>query len=297
MPEFDFHARYGLFTYSQCDGLDAFDVVDHFSSLAAECIIGRERHADEGTHLHCFVDFGRKRRFRRHVFADVGRFHPNIQPSRGTPGTAYDYAIKDGDVVGGGLERPDDGGTSGRRSNVPTDNTMATLVSIEDEHAFWDAVREMAPGLLLRNHPSLESYAKRRFAPRIQQYCHPQQLVFRLEGVPELDSWREDNLLHVDGSDGRSEAMRYKDADYAIFDDMQLKYVPQFKNWLGCQANFQVKVLYKDPVLIEWGKPCIWLSNDDPRHEAHLTDTDIRWLEGNCTFIHLTEPIVHANTE
>lgn len=91
--------------------------------------------------------------------------------------------------------------------------------------------------------------------------------------------------------------MRYKDADYAIFDDMQLKYVPQFKNWLGCQANFQVKVLYKDPVLIEWGKPCIWLSNDDPRNESHLTETDIAWLEGNCTFINVTEPIVRANTE
>lgn len=91
--------------------------------------------------------------------------------------------------------------------------------------------------------------------------------------------------------------MRYKDADYAVFDDMQLKYVPQFKNWLGCQANFQVKVLYKDPVLIEWGKPCIWLSNDDPRTEAHLTETDITWLEGNCDFIQLHEPIVHASTE
>ena len=105
------------------------------------------------------------------------------------------------------------------------------------------------------------------------------------------------NHIYFCGLYSGSEAMRYNDVDYAIFDDMQLKYVPQFKNWLGCQANFQVKVLYKDPVLITWGKPCIWLSNDDPRHEAHLTDTDVRWLEGNCDFINLTEPIVHASIE
>jgi len=91
--------------------------------------------------------------------------------------------------------------------------------------------------------------------------------------------------------------MRYGDVDYAVFDDMQLKYVPQYKNWLGCQSNFQVKVLYKDPVLITWGKPVIWLSNDDPRQEAHLTQNDIDWLEGNCDFIHLAEPIVQTNTE
>jgi hypothetical protein len=193
MPTFDFHSRYGLFTYSQCDGLDPHDVVLHFTALEAECIIGREDHADGGTHLHAFVDFGRKRRFRRHVFADVGQFHPNIAPSRGTPGTAYDYAIKDGDVVGGGLERPDSGNSS-RRRNGASESTMATLVGIDDEQAFWDACRELAPGLLLRCHSSLESYAKRRFAKVVQQYCHPRELVFLDERISELVAWRENNL-------------------------------------------------------------------------------------------------------
>ena len=203
MPTFDFHSRYGLFTYSQCNDLDAHDVVCHFASLGAECIIGREDHADGGTHLHVFADFGRKRRFRRHVFADVGRYHPNIQPSRGTPGTAYDYAIKDGDVVGGGLERPDEGTTRSRRTGA-SDTTMAELVAIDDEQTFWDACKEMAPGLLLRCHSSLESYAKRRFAPRVQQYSHPRELVFRDERISDLVAWREANL-HADAgsSSGR----------------------------------------------------------------------------------------------
>lgn len=92
------------------------------------------------------------------------------------------------------------------------------------------------------------------------------------------------------------EAMKYRDAKYAIFDDMGgLKYVPQFKNWLGGQAEFQVKQLYKDPVLIKWGKPSIWLSNTDPRNECSPADVD--WLEGNCIFVNITHSIVHANTE
>lgn len=85
--------------------------------------------------------------------------------------------------------------------------------------------------------------------------------------------------------------------DYAIFDDIQggIKFFHGFKNWLGCQAQFQVKVLYKDPVLIDWGKPCIWISNEDPRLE--MSHADIEWMEGNCDFEHVTSAIFHANTE
>jgi len=95
-----------------------------------------------------------------------------------------------------------------------------------------------------------------------------------------------------------AEAMKYADVDYAVFDDMGgFKYVPLFKNWLGCQKQFQVKQLYKDPVLIEWGKPTVWLCNDDPLQDASLSQWDIEWLQGNCTIIHMTEPIVHASIE
>jgi len=92
--------------------------------------------------------------------------------------------------------------------------------------------------------------------------------------------------------------MRHDDADFAVFDDMGgLKFVPQYKNWLGCQFQFQVKQLYRDPVIITWGKPTIWLANHDPRTEDGITDTDVRWLEGNCDFVYLGDTIFHASTE
>ena len=100
---FSFNARYALFTYPQCGDLDPFAVSDHFSEMGAECIVAREAHADGGTHLHAFVDFGRKYRTRRVDAFDVAGQHPNVSPSHGTPAKGYDYAIKDGDVVAGGL--------------------------------------------------------------------------------------------------------------------------------------------------------------------------------------------------
>lgn len=93
-----------------------------------------------------------------------------------------------------------------------------------------------------------------------------------------------------------AEALRAPATKYAIFDDIQggIKFFPQFKNWLGCQAQFQIKVLYKDPVLIDWGKPTIWLSNSDPR--VDLSPDDATWIEGNCDIIYIEHAIFHANT-
>lgn len=79
--------------------------------------------------------------------------------------------------------------------------------------------------------------------------------------------------------------------DYAIFDDMRggIKMFPSFKEWFGAQEWVTVKRLYRDPALVQWGKPCIWLSNTDPRHD--MEPSDISWFEGNCIFVEVLEPL------
>lgn len=198
MPsDFLFHAKYALITYAQCDGLDPWDINNHFSSLGAECIIGRELHADGGTHLHCFASFGKKRKFRRSDVFDVRGYHPNITPSRGTPGDGYDYAIKDGAVVAGGLERPTDGDRSRLERNG---EAIHSIIESESEHDFWDAVKRLAPQLLLRNFPSLRAYASWRYARAAVQYSHPEGLCVTSEIIPQLDEWSTENLSGYRGT-------------------------------------------------------------------------------------------------
>lgn len=105
------------------------------------------------------------------------------------------------------------------------------------------------------------------------------------------------NHVYFCGLYSGAEALKAPKADYAIFDDIQggIKFFHGFKNWLGCQFNFQVKVLYKDPVMIKWGKPSIWVANSDPRDE--LQAGEISWMEANCDFVEVTTPIFHASTE
>lgn len=101
--------------------------------------------------------------------------------------------------------------------------------------------------------------------------------------------------LYFCGLYSYAEAVKAESANYAVFDDIQggIKYFPAFKNWLGCQAQFQVKGLYRDPQMLYWGKPCIWVSNTDPRQD--MSHEDAMWLEGNCEFVSVEEPIIQFN--
>lgn len=91
------------------------------------------------------------------------------------------------------------------------------------------------------------------------------------------------------------------DAEYAIFDDWKggLMCLPGYKDWLGCQWHVSVKRLYHDPELVEWGRPCIWLCNRDPRIITSLRDDiDWAWMDRACMFVEVTGTLTtfHAST-
>lgn len=188
MP-FRLQSRYVLLTYAQCGNLDPFEVVELLSRLGAECIVGREIHADEGIHLHAFVDFGKRPDIRSERFADVEGRHPNVQPFGRTPEKGWDYATKDGDVVAGGLARPN-GKTVDEASNV-----WARICLAESRDRFWELVRDLAPRALLTNFNSLRAYADWNFRPEKSEYSTPRGVSFDLSEVPSLDEWVRDNLL------------------------------------------------------------------------------------------------------
>lgn len=194
MSTFRFQARYALLTYSQCGDLDPFQVVNHLAGLGAECIIGREIHADGGLHLHAFVDFGVKYRTRNPRAFDVEGQHPNVSPSRGTPEDGFDYAIKDGDIVAGGLERP-----SGSRMD-PTGGVWVEIVNAKDLQEFWSLCESLAPRALVTSFTQLRAYAEWKYRVSRAPYENPEGVVIDTSWVAELDEWVRENLAR--GSTG-----------------------------------------------------------------------------------------------
>jgi len=83
------------------------------------------------------------------------------------------------------------------------------------------------------------------------------------------------------------------DVKYAVFDDINggIPFFPQYKWWLGHQKQFYATDKYKHKQLIEWGRPAIWVSNNDPREE---NGADYEWLNANCQFVYVNSSLLYS---
>ena len=194
MPSFDLHARYVLLTYPQCGELAPERVGEHLESITGtKCVIGRENHADGGIHLHCFVDFGRKRRFRNARAFDVEGHHPNVSPSKGTPEKGWDYATKDGDTVWATLDRPGESG-GGRVSNV---EKWSLITGAVDRESFWRLVHELDPKSAACNFRQLQAYCDWKYAPVKPEYSTPVGISFVGGELDGRDEWVRQSGIDV----------------------------------------------------------------------------------------------------
>lgn len=197
MP-FNFANRYALITYAQCDGLDPFKVVNLLGDMGGECIIGQEQHEDGGTHLHAFVDFGKRKQFKDERKLDIDGHHPNIQPfTSGQPADMYDYAIKDGNIVAGGLERPET--TSGRKrkggcTSAERQAKMQRVLDATTEEELDAALMDQLGEKYITSYNAVKAFKADRLRPKPKDYTSPDGLSVNTENYPELKEWVAQNL-------------------------------------------------------------------------------------------------------
>lgn len=199
-------AEYALLTYPQVpealqEGFpDAITDLISSGPILAEFTAARELHRDGGIHFHVFVDFGRKFSSRRtDVFDCLGR-HPNIERVGRTPRVAYDYAIKDGDIVAGICEPPPgpdgsgEGGLQRSRGEGEPGSNWSRIVLAETRELFFERVRELEPKSLVCSFVSLSRYADWQYRAIPEPYSHPDGWTFQLDRYPILLDWVDECL-------------------------------------------------------------------------------------------------------
>jgi hypothetical protein len=80
------------------------------------------------------------------------------------------------------------------------------------------------------------------------------------------------------------------DIEYAVFDDLGggLRGL-DYKSWLGGQHHFNITDKYMKKKSVTWGKPSIYIANEDPFVTERGVDLD--WLSENTICVHIDRPM------
>jgi hypothetical protein len=137
----------------------------------------------------------------------------------------------------------------------------------QEDEAFVSArpyMKKRPPTLILHGASKL---GKTDFARSLGKYCH-----FR-------GTFNQRTLVSIG----------IENLDYIIWDDVSWQDNAlkdgQYKNWMGGQDDFTISDKYAKKIDVSWGKPCVFLSNDDPM--LGLREKDQNWLRANCTIVHM----------
>lgn len=176
---FEKQAKAFLLTYSQLsdDAQSAFfsRASAHYGFItetlrAPNCYrLCRERHEDDGVHVHCYVSFDTAVRIQSQFRLDFGGSHPNIRSvSRGHRRT-FDYAGKDGDIIAEFGQPPPPLSNGADKDG----GVWAEALCRQNKTDFYDVLRRGAPKHYILYHQQISSFADKHFEQCEEEYRSP----------------------------------------------------------------------------------------------------------------------------
>lgn len=81
------------------------------------------------------------------------------------------------------------------------------------------------------------------------------------------------------------------DAQYIILDDIDIRFFPHWKFFLGAQREGVLTDKYRKKRRVRNGKPTIWLANRDGDPMGTLSGTEREWINLNCERVEIYDPL------
>lgn len=289
-PRFRFQAKAALLTYPQCASTKEALML-HLNGLLPKpnyVIVCQELHEDGNFHLHAVVTWSSRIDRDGPVFFKFGEHVCNIQSCRSVK-KSVEYVMKDGNFIEEGV-------------SPLKKNGWALAIDCATQSDFMTAVAETSPRDFVLNLEKLEYFASKKFGaarlPYVTQYqfnlVDPVLLDWYNNEFKGTHDRRKSLVLYGASRLGKTEWARslghhmyfnsianFKDdwddtAEYIIFDDFGIKFIPNRKGFFGGQREFQISGKYMKIKSIKWNKVCIYLCNTKPDYED-----DTYWFSFN----------------
>jgi hypothetical protein len=206
-------------------------------------------------------------------------------------------------------EKPDDLGT--KKGN------WSWIVDADSPEELLERALELDPFTAANNHGRLQEFINYKFKPAVETFQSDYRPANFPGVTPTMEAWVRDELpkkghrpkaliLWGPTRTGKTQWARSlghhsymgtmynldgldEGSDFIIFDDCDPDHLrSQYKAWIGAQDVFHATDKYRAKRTVNWGKPCIWLSNSDPRNSPHW---DRDWVDGNAVVINLTHKL------
>lgn len=317
MPPFDFNAKqvFLTFPHSTFSKQELFEYFKHhFSHLQiSKILVAEESHADGSPHIHAYIYFGLRLHTRDATFFDFRNRHPNIQAAR-SPRAVIEYCCKGGEFISKQLV---DGEWVEwtQKLKLNWGDAIDQSSSVTD---FLSKIRRGDPKTYVLHYERLLEFANRHFTtPRVA--FSPEFTMDSFRWTALMTTWYDQNILITPTRPkslllispsrygktqwARSLGVHFymagqfnlekfdPDATYGIFDDIPIDFLKySYKQWLGCQKEFETSDKYKRKRTIVWGKPLIFLCNV-LEYEKMKTDLDYDWIIVNCDIVFLLSPL------
>jgi len=116
------------------------------------------------------------------LFFDFSNTHPNIKPIRLTPYKAYEYVLKDGNIIfhEGTPPKPP--------SKQNNDDKWHTIMSAQSKEEFLKVASELAPRETCLHFNSLMSYADWKYRDNLDEYSSC-EITCHYDKYPQLTEW------------------------------------------------------------------------------------------------------------
>ncbi|UYD39151.1 MAG: replication associated protein [Wigfec virus K19_493] len=295
-----------LLTYAQAPNLTKEQILTHIQTHGnvKHYVIGKELHADGGQHFHCFVEFERKLDTTNNRAFDIGQNHPNIK--------RVGRHLSDSDNCWEYCTKHDNGYLSDTQTSPykPDSSSWAdTIDTAKDANSFLQLALQRHPRDAALNLERLQYFASWHYAERRESWVHPFP-EHRYTLTPEMEQWVNTELQNRDRPKtllligptrtgktiwARSLTPNHtywngmidittltKQTELLIMDDFDWKYVPSKKQFWGAQKQFVITDKYRKKRDIIWGKPLIYICNDDQNPFYLMPRCEEDWYKQNC---------------